>query len=254
MRSILPFLLCAISLSAQVPERKWSFDLHGLPATLEGDFQGTVDNQPIVLNLKNDLALGKDKTKPGASIEYQGHRFGLTLSADAQDYVGSAILTRTISLDGKDYQMGTLVNSQIKLTSYDLNWTIRALTWEQAWIGVDLGFHTWDLDMSATGDINSTPTTAAEKIPVPIPQLGLSFGGKAFGDRFVGRASFHLLTYKGATYHRWQGDVRYFPLSWLGLRAFLDDESFDVPQNSVKDDLIFNLQRSGAGFGVVVRF
>jgi len=256
MRSAALLLLAALPLAAQVPERKWSFDLHGLPATLEGDFEGIEDGKPIFFDLKNDLGLEKDKTKPGVSIEYQGHRFGLALSTDAQDHKGSAILTRPITLDGTTYQMLTRVDSRIKFQSYDLNWTIRALTWEQAWVGVDLGIRAWNLDMTATGTEQSTlqTTTASEKILVPIPQLGLSVGGKAFGNRVVGRASFHFLSYKGANYRRWQGDIRYFPIPWLGLRAFLDDESFNVPKDSIKDDLRLNLDRSGAGFGVVVRF
>ncbi len=256
MRAVALFLLATLPLVAQVPERKWSFALHGLPSTLEGHFEGTEDGQPISFDLKNDLALERDKTRPGVALEYQGHRFGFTLSTDAQDYKGSATVTRTVSLDGKDYPVGTRVDSLVKLKSYDLNWTIRALTWEQAWIGVDLGAHVWDLDMKASGVLpgDTAPTTAAEKIPVPIPQLGLAVGGKAFGDRIVARVGFHFLRYKGASYHRWQGDLRYFPLDWLGLRAFLDDENFDVPKGSIKDDLILNIKRSGAGFGVVVRF
>ncbi|MBK8792910.1 MAG: hypothetical protein IPN59_07055 [Holophaga sp.] len=254
MRPLLLLFLCAMSLPAQVPEAKWSFDLHTLPATLEGNFQGTVDGQAISLDLKKDLALEKDQTRPGGALEYQGHRFGFTLAMDAQDYKGSAVITQQVIFNGTTYEVGTLVTSSVRMKSYDLNWTIRALTWEQAWVGIDLGFHGWDLDMTASGDVNGTPTTAAKKIAIPIPQLGLSIGGKAFGDRFVSRASFHILKYKGATYHRWQGDARYFPLSWLGVRAFLDDESFDVPKDSVKDDLIFNLKRAGAGLGVVVRF
>lgn len=256
MRLLLPLSLCALSLSAQVPEAKWSFDVHTLPATLEGTFNGTVDGNAINLDLKQGLGLEKDKTKPGGALEYQGHRFGFALAMDAQDYKGSAIVNQAVVIDGTSYQSGTQITSQVKLKSYDLNWTIRALTWEQAWVGVDLGFHGWDLDMSATGTEQTTlqTKTSAKKISVPIPQLGLSVGGKAFGDRFVSRASFHILKYKGATYHRWQGDVRYFPLAWLGVRAFIEDEAFDVPKGSVKDDLIFNLKRSGTGFGVVLRF
>jgi len=256
MRRAALFLLASLPLAAQVPERRWSFDLHGLPATLEGNFQGTVDSQPIALDLKNDLALGKDRTKPGLGLEYQGTRFGLAVSADEQDYKGSAVVTRTVSLNGQDYPASTRVDSQVKLKSYDLNWTIRILTWQQAWIGVDLGAHVWDLDMTASGVLtgDATPTTAAQKIAVPIPQAGASVGGRGFSDRIVGRASFHFLRYKGASYRRWQGDLRYFPLPWVGLRAFLEDESFEVPQGSIKDDLIFEVNRTGAGFGVVFRF
>ena len=77
---------------------------------------------------------------------------------------------------------------------------------------------------------------------------------RAAGGWLEGRSSFHFLSYKGASYRRWQGDLRYYPLPWLGLRAFLDSEHLDVPKDSLQDDLVLKVDRQGAGFGVVFRF
>jgi hypothetical protein len=49
-------------------------------------------------------------------------------------------------------------------------------------------------------------------------------------------------------------DARYFPLRWLGIRVYLDQESLDIPKGSIQDDLELKLDRSGFGFGVVARF
>jgi len=70
----------------------------------------------------------------------------------------------------------------------------------------------------------------------------------------VTTASYHLLSYKGASYTHAALDLRVFPISWLGVRVFADSESFKVPKGSVKDDLEFKLDRDGMGFGVMVRF
>lgn len=260
MRSALPLLLCATALTADEPAGKWNMGLQAFGPTLTGVFHGLVDGQMIDFDIEKDLRLTKDKATPGIFLEYQGRRFGLALSADGQDYQGHAVLTRPVNLGGTTYPATFTVDSKLQLKSYELNWTIRAFVWEYAWIGVDLGLHGWNMDLSASGtgpDPNTGQTvtrTSSEQVPVPIPQIGLSAGGRALGDRLVFRASYHLLSRNGASYRRTQGDVRFFPLSWLGVRAFVDNETFDVPKGSVQDDLRLDLTRSGAGFGVVFRF
>jgi len=70
----------------------------------------------------------------------------------------------------------------------------------------------------------------------------------------IGRGYYHLLSYKGASYHHVGGDLRFFPVTWLGIRVFTDTEKLDVPNHSIKDDLEVGLNRQGTGFGVVLRF
>jgi hypothetical protein len=65
---------------------------------------------------------------------------------------------------------------------------------------------------------------------------------------------FHLLGYKGATYRHAGADLRFFPISWLGVRAYFDNEHFRVPKGSIKDDLDILLDRSGTGLGIVFRY
>ena len=150
-----------------------------------------------------------------------------------------------------------MVDSTVKLKDYTVNWTIRALKWPQFWIGIDLGARIWDLDMTASA---FEPLTTAylppvsQKVPLPIPQLGLSTGFDAFDGRLVGRGFYHLLSYKGASYHHVGADLRYFPIKWLGVRVFTDTEKLDVPNHSLKDDLEVRLDRQGSGFGVVLRW
>ena len=146
--------------------------------------------------------------------------------------------------------------SHIKLASTDAVWTIKFVKGSDAWMGLDLGAQVWKLDMDATGTVppSTTATTASTSVSVPIPQIGLSAGGRGFNGGLEAKAYVHYLGYKQAKYTLVGADLRYFPVRWFGLRAFYEGSSFDVPNGSVKDNLEFQLDRKGVGFGGVFRF
>lgn len=258
IRTFATLALCStLPLAADDLSRTFQFDLHRVGPTFEGHFQGVQDGKPLVVDLKNDFGIQKDTTKVGLGMEYQGPRFGLEVSVEEQDYRGHNFIQRDIQINGSTFHAGAVVDSTVKLTDYTFNWTIRAFTLPQFWIGVDLGARVWGLDMTASG---YEPLTTAyippvtEKVPLPIPQIGLSTGFNAFDRRLIAKGYYHLLSYKGASYHHVGADLRYFPIKWLGVRVFTADESLDVPKGSIKDDLEVRLDRQGTGFGVVVRF
>jgi hypothetical protein len=249
-------LLIALPACAQGADRHFYLDVHAFAPSLQGHFQGVTDGNPIALDFRNDLALERDKTMLGGALEYQGPRFGLELSSDEQTYAGRDQLGEAIKLDGQTYQAKTQISSSLKATSTTCNWTIRYLTWPQFWLGADLGARatTIQLTVSGTNAFSGVNAVANYKTSVAIPELGPSFGWTAGDNRLVGRGLVHLLTYKGATYTRLGADLRYFPLSWLGLRVFAEAERIRVPEGSIMSGLDATLDRSGAGLGVVARF
>lgn len=250
-------LVASTPLLAQGPDRSFQFDLHRVAPTFEGHFKGMQDAKPLVVDLKDDFGLQKDATKIGFGMEYQGPRFGLELSAEEQDYRGHNFIQKDVQLNGTTFRAGAIVDSTTRLKDYTFNWTIRAFKWSQCWIGVDLGARVWDLEMTASG---YEPLTTAYIPPVnvratlPMPQIGLSTGFDGFDKRVVARGYYHLLSYKGASYHHVGGDLRFFPVKWLGVRVFTDVEKLDVPNGSIKEDLEIRLDRQGTGFGAVIRF
>jgi hypothetical protein len=200
--------------------------------------------------------LGKDKTTPGFFLDYQGPRFAFQVSSGSAEYRGDRILNRNVTINGTTYAASTRVQSHVKLASIDGTWTIKLLRVQDAWLGLDLGVQAWTLDMDAS-DVPPAPapaTASSTKVTAPIPQIGLSGGSKGFDGRVESKAYIHYLGYKGAKYTLLGLDLRVFPVKWLGLRAFYEGGTFDVPKGSVKDDLELNLDRKGGGFGVVVRF
>jgi len=250
-------LVSGLSLRADDLDRTFQVGLHRVGPTFEGHFNGVQDSKPLVVDLQTDFGLQKDASKIGGSLEYQGPRFGVEFSGQEQDYRGHNFIQKDVQLNGSTFHAGATVDSTVRLKDYTFNWTIRALKWPQFWIGVDLGARVWDLEMTASA---YEPLTTAyvppvtEKVPLPIPQIGLSTGFDAFGKRIVAKGFYHILSYKGASYHHAGADVRYFPVRWLGIQVFTDTESFDVPKGSIKDDLEVRLDRQGTGFGLVLRF
>jgi len=249
-------LLAALPALAQANGGVWYLDVHRVAPTLEGHYKGTQNGNAVDFDLVNDLGLAKDSTQAGVALEYQGPRFGLELSAESQNYVGSSVLNRQVTISGQTYDAEAQVNSTIKVTNYTFNWTIRFIRTPGAWLGLDLGVLGTALDLNATGYnyLGATPAMAHFKSGLPMPQVGPSVGFTSLGGRFALRGYYHFLDYKGATYHHAGGDLRYFPLNWLGVRAFVSTESWKVPANSVAKDLDIGLDRSGTGFGVVLRF
>ena len=257
--------LCATAAFAQLGapnqaasgfQRTWTLGAQTFGPTLTGHFNGLQDGQPIALDLDSDLGLGKDKATPGFFIDYQGPRFGFQVSSGTTEYKGDRIVTRTVTLNGTSYTAGTRVQSHVKLAAVDGIWTIKFVRESDAWLGLDLGVQAWTLDMNATGipPLPLTPVSASTRITAPIPQIGLSGGSRGYNGAVEAKAYVHYLAYKQAKYTLFGADLRVYPVSWFGLRAFYEGGSFDVPKGSVKDDLEFKLDRKGIGFGAVVRF
>jgi len=234
----------------------WYLDVHRVAPTLEGSYTGMQDGKPVNFDIVKDLALAKDTTKVGVGLEYQGPRFGLELSAESQDYLGSNLISRDVTISGETWHAQATVATTVKMTNYTGNWTIRFMRTPGFWIGVDLGVRGTVLDLTATGKsyLTAVTSTASFKSGLPMPQLGPSVGYYGLDGRLVLRGYYHYLGYKGATYHNAGADVRYFPLSWLGVRAFTSAESWKVPADSISKDLAIVLDRSGTGFGLVLKF
>jgi hypothetical protein len=249
-------LVASLPALAQDAHGSWYLDVHQVSPTLEGNYKGTQDNKPVDFDLVNDLGLAKNGNSPGFALEYQGPRFGLELSMESQKYLGSKVINREITISGQTFSAQALVDSNIKATNYTFNWTIRLMRTPGFWLGIDLGVRGTSLDVhaKATNYMFNQEDSADFKSGLPMPQVGLSTGYTALEGRLAIRAFYHYLGYKGATYHNAGGDVRYFPLSWLGVRAFTNSESWKVPTDSISKDLNINLDRAGTGFGLVFKF
>jgi hypothetical protein len=240
-------------------QSNWSIGGQSYGPMLTGHFQGIQDGQNISVDLDTDLGLARTKTTPGLFINYQGPRFGLQVSNGNAEYRGDRVVSQKVTIGGVDYIGGTRVQSHLKLASVDGIWTIKFTRDTDIWMGLDLGAQVWTLDMDANDVPGSSPTpiparSGSSHVSAPIPQVGLSAGARGFNGAVEAKAYAHYLGYKQAKYTLFGADLRVYPVSWFGLRAFYEGGSFDVPKGSIKDDLEFKLDRKGVGLGAIFRF
>jgi hypothetical protein len=252
-------LLSLSTLSAQgtlksaPPAGHWNIGVIRQAPDFTGNYAKTGESS---WDTDRDLGLGKDKTGVGVLLDYEGPRFLLHLATYDQSYVGDKILTQTVTINNQPFLATARLQSQVKVRDYELDWTIKLWRWDAAYIGLNLGFNAWKLEVSALGTSTSGPIvteTANDSVTVPIPQIGLSAGGH-FGSGVDIRGYYNLLSKSGASYHRAGVDLRFFPVKWLGLRANLENESADIPKGSIGTDTAIHITKNGVGFGVIARF
>lgn len=244
-----------IPLGAQVPEvGHWTLGVQRLPTDLSGKVFNQDGSSISTFDIEKDLALQKDSTSIGFMGEYEGRRFLLNLSSGGQSYVGHNVLMTNVTVNGTTYSTGTNLTSRVKVSTADLTWVIKLVRWDHAYVGLDLGVNAWKLDVDAVGVSGSITQTAHDSLSVPIPQFGASAGGHFPGGFLDVRGSYHLLKKGDAKYHHTLLEARGYPLPWLGIRVFHEDERTDVPKGSLSDDFSLNLDRQGTGVGVLFRF
>jgi len=232
----------------------WTMGVQSYGPTLTGHFIGTQNGQPIAVDLTSDLGLARDKVTPGLFFDYEGSSFGFQVSTGSADYRGNQVVGNSngVTLNGTTYPVGTQVLSHVKLASTEGTWTIKLISESDAWLGLDLGAQVWTVDLDAA-DVTGV-LSASTEVKAPIPQIGLSGGTRGYNGAFESKAYIHYLGYKGAKYTLYGVDLRVFPVSWFGLRAFYEAGKLNVPSGSIKDDLEVQLERKGLGLGAVVRF
>ena len=240
------------------PTGKWSFGVYGCAPDLgaylhqSGDELSEGDN----FDIKKDLNLKSSKMALGLRLDYLGRRCGFSLDVGSMTFAGQNRIIRNIDIDGNKFDEGVDLTSSLKNTTIDLTGTVKIFRLDHFWLGIDYGIQAWLLDVSAHGKSLSTGEIESAKFsqPVPIPQFGLSFGAKGLKDMLELRGKVHILAYSGAKYTLFAADARYYPLPWVGVRAFVENQVFDVPYGSIDDETEARLNNSRLGFGAVFRF
>jgi hypothetical protein len=254
-------LMAAAPLAGQATSgKKWSFGLYGDTPGLGLYLHQLEDGSQTNFDAKKDLGLKSNGLGLGARIDYLGPRGGFQLDVGFHDFAGQRRMTEPTDVGGTTFEQGTEVTSSLKNTMVDFTGTIKVLRFEHFWLGIDLGLQAWVMQVQAEAKNTSTAQREDDdgpvsySLPLPIPQLGLSCGAKALDNALEFRGRVHLLAYSGATYTLFAADARYYFLPWLGARAFVENQRFDVPFGSVQDDLEARIDNNRFGIGLSLRW
>jgi len=258
----------ALPLAAGSPAGGFTLGVYAGTPSLSGHFLekgGNLGDFKTNFDIERDLGLKTDGMAKGLYASYLGPRFGLSVDYLSTSYAGDKSFKGSVWVDGHEITgTGNLVSS-LDTKIMDVNLTVKVISIKNVfWLGVDLGVQSWTVEGKVTGylapDNPLLPTPPPEgpytvpPVTVPVPQVGISGGFSALGNRLEARGRFSFISYKGVSYKRVGADARFYVLPWLGVRAFFDGQSLDVPDGSVIDDMEVKLDRSVVGFGVAVRF
>ena len=248
-------LLLAIPLTAQAPVGDWVFGVYVGTPTMKGKLKDRI-NPLIDFDLKNNFSPKGSNTGLGVQIDYSGTRFGFSLDYAVNDYEGQSRINGLVAISGLGYMMDVDVDGSIKNSAFDFVGTYKVWQGSRAWLGANLGIQAWYLDITAEGRSVYHPEAVKtnKSYVVPIPQIGISAGYEALQSSLILSGKAHFMVYKGASYTRFSSEVRYYPLPWLGIRAFAELQNLDSPEGSINSDLELKLDRNTFGIGVVARW
>jgi len=257
----------ALPLAAAKPAGKFTLGVYAGTPTLSGHFKengGAANDFKTNFDLEKDLGLETDGMATGLYVSYLGSRFGLSVDYLPTSYAGDKSFKGSVWVDGNELKGTGNLTSSLDTKIMDVNMTIKVIRISTFWLGVDLGAQIWNVEGKVSGLLKSDdypdlppepqgPYSVAP-ITIPVPQVGLSAGFTALGNRLEARGRFSAIAYNGVSYQRVGADARFYVLPWLGVRAFFDGQSLDVPNGSVIEDMEAGLGRSIVGFGVALRF
>jgi hypothetical protein len=250
------------------PKRQFAFGVHGGTPTLTGNFMKTGETQEVFdtkFDLDKDFGLKADGMGTGLFVSYMGPRFGLQLDYMVSNFAGDQAIGEVLEFAGHKFNANGNIVSSLNTSIIDFDWTIKVWRPYGAWLGIDLGVQAWNIDAEASGMVwvdlpppigrqEERQAYKLDPIFAPIPQVGLSGGFAAFDNMLEGRARVMYVSFNGASYTRYNLDGRFYPLPWLGVRAFFDSQSLDAPLDSIIKEIEIGLDRSVFGFGVAARF
>jgi hypothetical protein len=256
---VLPFALLATSPAwAQDAPSQWSASLSTSFPSLTGGVSGRQDGQPIQLSWDGTMGLKRSGLPLGASLDYQGPRFGLSLGLDQQTFQATHQLQDQVQLEGATYLVGTRLDSEVKFTSVTLDWTIRLLRQPDWWAGLDLGVKATTVTLSTTGTVSGNAFTTVEdtesaKFTLPLPLFGVAGGFQAMDGKLVGRGYYHFLKLGEFSYNHAGVALTYYPIPQVGGRLAYDSDVMKASSSGF-DAQELKIARQGVSLGVVYKF
>ncbi len=204
-----------------------SFTLYGGAQFYEadGEFTNTVEGEDDISVDMGDLGLDETQISPvaGAIANFWSRR--LTLRFDYFGYHDDANARADFEFDwdGETIPVGAELDSNLDLDIYVLNLSYNFIRSDRAQLGVGLGIHLADVDISVTGTVGGSVVASGDAdVLAPLPNFYLT-GAYALTDNILARAAaggFSL------SYGDWDGRllfvnlfIEYWPWEHVGFGA-----------------------------------
>ena len=186
--------------------------------TFNGDLR--VDKDGVAgtdINLQNDLGIGNENI-PGVEAFFGIGNHEISLSYSQVDLSGAQNINRNIVFDGKTYNAGAYVESELKTSMIDFEYQYKLLNFKNILAGLSIGIigkvKYFDgevrMNSSATGDNK-------ENIHDPIPMIGLGAKIGLLANILEARAKFAGMGYSGNYFYDGMADISVTPFPFLNI-------------------------------------
>ena len=232
--------------------------------TASADLRASAGNLPEVTVDLDDLGMDKEdwswalegrwRFKPNWMLVALAYQF---------DQDGSRETVRDFNFDGKEFQAGASLDTEIKINTYILDVMYRVFDHERSEIYVGGGIHAIDLEASISGrafvaDVERERATGSSEILAPLPNIRAQ-GFYAFSDKWGAAVAMGWLS---ANYEEYDGSFAY--LHPRLVYAFAEHWSLTAGYQYVNIDLTrkkssnreseFNMDFKGPTVFVTYRF
>ena len=250
MRLFAALVLLALAAGPAVADETGSVKVGDLLLAPKGEFAATVGGVGTRIDMKNDLNI-KDSQQLMAEAALQLGNFRLSAGYLPLKFTGSGTLARSIDFNGRTYDAGTSVDSDVDVKLYDVGLAYYLLNIDnlpvRLQIGPELSVKVADADLAVTDTTNGIKEETSGTLPIP------TVGGRfrvALADYLgvVGRVGY--MTYGGNHFLDADGQVEFSPLPLVGIFAGYRYFKLRVDQSDTYLDATF----SGPYGGVLVRF
>lgn len=199
---------CALELGA-----RGSYWFPTMKATLKAGSSGTE------INAKDDLGIGDGNTYSVEAFTGIGNHH-LTLSYTPLDYSGSKNVSKTINFNGKNYVVGTDVNTNLRLKMFDAEYRYDLLNFENILAGFSINLIGKIKYLDGEAKMNSTVAGEQKQtFGVPIPMIGAGLHVGLIAKLLEARAQAAGIGYSGNYFIDALADVAVTPFPFTRLSA-----------------------------------
>lgn len=230
-------VLCAGLASAEptieLQGRYWFPDLRSNAQISSSSTVGTV------VDLKDDLGVGNEAIPEGQLIWHITRKHELRAGANFATFNGSKFVTKNITFDGTTYAVGTQVNSELKLNTYNVGWAYQFAGNEIVTLKSILDVKIFDID----GTLNAVGyATENANMTIPLPTIGLGLEAKlpldlAFCTEVTGMSA-------GDFGHLVDAELglKYSPIKHISVAGGYRWVDFKGQDDDANDRVVLNLQ------------
>lgn len=210
----------------------------------DGSTEGTT------IDAEDDLGMD-DESYPSIEVFAGIGKHHISVMYTKADYSGDENLERNIVFNGRNYTVGTNVESDLEFTMIDAEYQYDIIDLENILAGFSIGIIGKIKYIEGDASLKGGGYDESESFKAPIPMLGLGVHVGILADILEARAKVAGMGYSGSTFYEGQADISLTPFPFLDIYAGYKIMKLDVDDIS---DVYADIEFKGPYVGLAVSF